>query len=248
MIEFEIRECASHEAFDQCIGLQQKVWAYADIDVMPRHAYVITRNSGGFALGAFLPAGSMIGFVHTWFARRQGSICFYSHMLAVDPEYQSHGVGRSLKLAQRAEAQRRGAERIVWTFDPLQARNAEFNFNRLGVTCQAYEVDYYGTASSSPLHRGLESDRLFVDWWLNSPRVEAIAANETPPEPEPVEVVRIPADIARIKAHDLEEARSIQRSVRARFRECLDRNLYAGGFRRAAGEHACAYLFFQRPR
>jgi len=33
-------------------------------------------------------------------------------------------------------------------------------------------VNFYGEATSSPLHRGFGTDRLWVRWLLNSPRVE----------------------------------------------------------------------------
>ena len=44
------------------------------------------------------------------------------------------GVGRHLKEMQRSVLARRGIKRVLWTFDPLQARNAHLNFNRLGVS------------------------------------------------------------------------------------------------------------------
>lgn len=245
MDEFDIRECAFHEEFDQCIQLQRQVWNYSDLDVMPHHSYVITRNSGGFTLGAFTRDHGLAGFVHTWMARRAGTFCFYSHMLAVVEEYRSKGIGRRLKLAQRAEALRRGADRIVWTFDPLQARNAHFNINRLGVTSRVYEVNYYGTASTSPLHRGLETDRLFVDWWLNSPRVLAQARGESLEPGTWAAQVEIPSDIGALKATDPERARLVQLEVRSQFHDLLGAGLFVGGFRRVPQRDAFTYLLFE---
>src|SRR5258708_23903853 len=48
-----------------------------------------------------------------------------------------------------------------WTFDPLELRNAHFNLNRLGAICRRYLPNLYGV-TTSPLHRGLPTDRLVV--------------------------------------------------------------------------------------
>jgi predicted GNAT superfamily acetyltransferase len=76
-----------------------------------------------------------------------------------------------LKLAQREAAMERGIERITWTYDPLQSRNAHFNFSKLGVISDRYYIDYYGVTSSF-LHR-FGTDRLWVTWMLKSERVRA---------------------------------------------------------------------------
>ena len=84
-------------------------------------------------------------------------------MLAVTREARGAGIGRRIKEWQRAELARRGVGRLFWTFDPLQARNAHLNLNRLGVQVMEYVVNMYGS-SASRLHHGLETDRLIVSW------------------------------------------------------------------------------------
>jgi predicted GNAT superfamily acetyltransferase len=84
-----------------------------------------------------------------------------------------------LKLAQRDAAIERGVKRITWTFDPLQSRNAHFNFAKLGVIADRYYVDYYGVTTSF-LHR-FGTDRLWVTWLLESERVKSrTPINELP--------------------------------------------------------------------
>jgi predicted GNAT superfamily acetyltransferase len=61
-------------------------------------------------------------------------------------------------------------KRITWTFDPLQSRNAHFNFSKLGVIADRYYVDYYGVTSSF-LHR-YGTDRLWVTWLLEDESVK----------------------------------------------------------------------------
>jgi predicted GNAT superfamily acetyltransferase len=91
-------------------------------------------------------------------------------MLAVAPEYRGRALGYRLKLAQRERALAKGIKRMTWTFDPLQSRNAHLNFARLGVVSDDYRVDYYGDASTSPLHR-FGTDRLWLTWHLVDERV-----------------------------------------------------------------------------
>jgi predicted GNAT superfamily acetyltransferase len=71
------------------------------------------------------------------------------------------GVGRALKEHQRAELARRGIRAMMWTFDPLQAKNAHLNLNVLGARVISFEPNMYGR-TESPLHNGLQTDRLLV--------------------------------------------------------------------------------------
>jgi predicted GNAT superfamily acetyltransferase len=64
-----------------------------------------------------------------------------------------------------------GIREITWTFDPLQARNAHFNFAKLGALAGRYMVDFYGRESTSVLHQN-GTDRLWVRWPLASQRVQ----------------------------------------------------------------------------
>ncbi len=64
-----------------------------------------------------------------------------------------------------------GLDLIEWTFDPLQALNAHFNFAQLGVVSEEYEENVYGE-SSSPLHRGAPTDRFVAEWRITTPHVE----------------------------------------------------------------------------
>ena len=63
---------------------------------------------------------------------------------------------------------------MAWTFDPLQAGNANFNFNRLGTTARIYSVNHYGDMQDG-INAGMASDRLEAQWQLDSPHVIALA-------------------------------------------------------------------------
>ena len=83
------------------------------------------------------------------------------------PDYRG-GLGYRLKLEQRARALARGYELIEWTFDPMQAMNAHFNFAKLGGVVEEYAVNFYGE-STSALHRGTPTDRIVLSWKITAP-------------------------------------------------------------------------------
>ncbi len=150
--------------------LQQDVWGWDDLDTTPLMNFIIMKELGGTLIGAF-DGETVIGFAFGFVGWNEGRAVFHSHMLAVHPAYREHGIGLRLKLAQRTAALEKGFEHITWTFDPLQSTNAHLNFHKLGVVSSKYKVNFYGDQSSSPLHRSIGTDRLWVEWFLTSRRV-----------------------------------------------------------------------------
>ena len=114
----------------------------------------------------------MIGFAYGFPSFEEGRTSIHSHMLAVRTEHRNFHAGFYLKLAQRERALEKGLDEITWTFDPLQSLNAHLNFAKLGVISKRYIVNFYGEATSSPLHTGFGTDRLWVRWLLKSDRVK----------------------------------------------------------------------------
>lgn len=244
---YTIRLCASLSHFSACLQMQREVWQFADLDITPLRSFVITKNSGGFTLGAFSVADEkLLGFSHALAAfDEQNQPYYYSHMLAVDPVFQNSGLGLKLKFAQRDYALQRDIGLMVWTFDPLQSRNAHLNINKLGGVIRKYQVDYYGNYSSSTLHRGLDTDRLLVEWWLDSERVKSIAESNLRPEvSSPVTRVAIPFDLEKLKTRNLEAAHTWQLQVRQSFQTHLKNDLFCAGFERGTDEKPSQYLFF----
>ena len=150
--------------------LQQEVWGWSDLDTTPLMDFIILKELGGSLIGAF-EGETLVGFAFGFPGYDEGQIVFHSHMLAVHPAYRECGLGQRLKLAQRIAALDRGFQRITWTFDPLQSTNAHLNVHKLGIVANRYRVNFYGEQSSSTLHRHIGTDRLWVDWFLNSKRV-----------------------------------------------------------------------------
>ena len=163
----EIESIAQMKALEK---LQQDVWGWDDLDTTPLMDFIIMKELGGTLIGAF-DGERVIGFAFGFAGWHDGRAVFHSHMLAVHPAYREHGIGLRLKLAQRTSAIERGFGHITWTFDPLQSTNGHLNFRKLGVVASKYKVNFYGDESSSPLHRHIGTDRLWVDWFLNRKRV-----------------------------------------------------------------------------
>jgi predicted GNAT superfamily acetyltransferase len=107
----------------------------------------------------------------------------HSHITGVAPEGQHRGIGFALKVHQRAWALARGVPAIVWTFDPLVARNAWFNLAKLGAMPTGYLEDFYGLMTDA-INTGMTSDRLLLSWGLADPAVAAACAGR-PRQPDP---------------------------------------------------------------
>ena len=242
--EYAIRQCEKLEEFEACVQMQRDVWEYSDLDMTPLRSYVVARYSGGFTLGAFDQSNRLLGMAHALPAFDEKlRPYYYSQMLAVEPRLQNAGIGVKLKLAQRDHAVKTGVPLMTWTFDPLQSRNAYLNIVKLGGVVRRYCANFYGANSTSVFHRGMDTDRLFIEWWVRSPRVaDALEGVRRADKPEAV--VEVPRDIGAIKRRDMDEARRWQSQIREGFQKCLNDGLYCAGFE-ADPKTNSRYLFFR---
>ena len=159
--EIAIRPITSLTDFAACVELQREVWGAEWTDVVPASLMQATSYVGAIILGAFTTSDQLAGFLFGLTGVANGEVLHWSHLLGVRSSARDVGVGRLLKEAQRAELARRNVGRMSWSFDPLVAKNAHLNLNRLGARVVEYVPDMYG-ASSSPLHYGIATDRLVV--------------------------------------------------------------------------------------
>ena len=231
-----IRGLRALAEFSEVVKLQQCVWGFADSELLPLRFFVVATRIGGHVFGAY-DAGQMVGFcVASPGVKPAGKPYLHSHMLGVLPAYRNAGVGKRLKLEQRADALARGFDLVEWTFDPLELKNAFFNVERLGAIVRRYEANEYGT-TSSPLHGGLPTDRCVAEWWIATPRVAAVLAGNRPAARVEEKIV-VPVEIDRLRRDEPARAREIQRANAARFQECFARGLAVIGFERSAAEGA----------
>lgn len=234
--EIRVRKCAKLEEFQCCVELQRQIWEEADLEVEPVTAFVVAAHTGGQVLGAF-DGGRMIGYTLAVVGVRNGVPYLHSHMTGVLGDYRDKGVGRMLKLFQRDEALSRGIRLVQWTFDPLELRNAHFNLNRLGAICREYLPNLYGV-TTSPLHRGLATDRLLVEWRLDSARAVAAIQNLTNEPTEAAATMELPAELERWQQENAPEIQTVQARMREEFTKWFAKGYAAVGLRRGKGDPA----------
>jgi predicted GNAT superfamily acetyltransferase len=138
---------------------------------------------------------------------------------------------------------------IKWTFSPVQARNAFFNLERLGAVIKNYAPNFYGTDYSTAHIEGgkigLDSDRLFAEWHLESEKVKKLARAEIFAETaRPVRQIEIPNDWNALLKSDPEKAAAEQTRAKDKFQTAFAEGLICRGFER--GGDNPKYLLFEK--
>ncbi|PID02259.1 GNAT family N-acetyltransferase [Sporosarcina sp. P2] len=164
--DIEVRKVTTIEDIHSMQKLEKQIWG---MEPIPVHQTITAVKNGGLIVGAFLEE-RMVGYSYSFAGYSDGQIYLCSHMLAVDEEFQTRGIGMLLKEEQQRLAREMGYRLIVWTFDPLESRNAYLNTSKLYGVCYDYIVDCYGKMDDG-LNKGLPTDRFQVAWWIDSTRV-----------------------------------------------------------------------------
>jgi predicted GNAT superfamily acetyltransferase len=266
-----IRPLEGLEERRECLRLQQAIWGDGFTDRVPPSILMIAQKTGGIASGAFLD-DRLVGFVFGISGVRGGRLVHWSDMLAVLPGFRDRGLGMRLKRHQRDVLLGSGIETVLWTFDPLVARNAYLNLRRLGALVRTYERDLYGR-SDSPLHAVIGTDRLLAEWPIASDRVGARldraspapppaptgrllnppAQEGSPPRPGdgleepdgPVVEVAVPTDIEAIQTREPALALAWRHNVRTAFESALAAGYVATDLVR--GERVARYVLSRTP-
>jgi predicted GNAT superfamily acetyltransferase len=259
----EIRPFSTLEDYAACVELQEETWGAGFSERVPIAILKVAQRIGGVAAGAFDETGRMVGFVFGMTGLERGEIVHWSDMLAVRPELHNLGLGRRLKEYQRDVCRAIGVRRIYWTFDPLVARNAHFNLNRLGAYAAEYHENMYGENTSSVLHRGVGTDRFVVAWpiteaapsYLLGERSAEVGAG-TPVLTDQKEgayslsdrVVRVevPSDIAAVQERDVAEATAWRLRTRTAFQAAEKAGYRVAGFYRDPSGR-CFYTLVHTP-
>lgn len=257
--EVLVRSLSSHEDYEQAVELQRTTWGASFRDVVPAAILKVTQRVGGVTAGAFGPDGTMYGFVYGLTGIYDGRVVHWSHMLGVRPELRDLGIGRRLKEYQRELLQAAGVEWIYWTFDPLVARNAHLNFNRLHVQVREYVADMYGDTGSE-LH-AFGTDRFVVAWavkgagahrevapvstqqlaaapLLNQLQGDALACALCG-ERNALVLIQVPVDVEQL---DTTTARTWREATRRSFQASLNAGYQVRGFMRAPDDRCLYYL------
>lgn len=270
------RPVTTFDEYAQCADLQRLIWG--EQDVVPATVFAFQREISGLVLGAWrlAPSGGphLVACSLSFPGRFEGHWVQWSHITAVHPDHRDCGIGHRIKAVQRTAVRNLGFSRIMWSFDPLESRNARLNFGKLGGTSRFYEIDFYGRVEATLL-QGLPTDRLLVHWDLERDPVPQEGVAESPPPADACILQRdagtaedpclarpaaprldlgaevlwleIPPDLQRLKAHDMDGATAWRQATRAAFRHYLgERGYTVDGFQRVAGPRSFYRLVRER--
>ncbi len=230
-----IRDLRSFEDLSRLKAVEKEVWGLADEDVLPLTMVIACQAAGSIFVGAF-DQDKLVGFAFGIFGQEQGRTTIHSHLLAVLEPYRQYNLGFRLKQAQRDRALALGVREMTWTYDPLQSRNAHFNFAKLGIVADTYKLDFYGPQTSSMLHQN-GTDRLWGRWLLTSRRVRDRLAGKDAELAESLARQRvgieIPGDILEVERTDMGLAREWRAATRWAFTEALKAGFFVAEYCRS---------------
>ncbi len=250
-----IRDFRDHADRAACVALQELTWGAGFTEKVPAAMLLVAQKLGGVTAGAFDADGTMLGFVFGVTGLKDGALVHWSDMLAVHPRAQGQRLGQRLKQYQRDHCRRLGVRTILWTYDPLVARNAHLNLSRLGARPVEYVEAMYGTGTNSPLQGDMPTDRFIIEWPVDpaeeaaalvslpadAPVVADVTRGDDLPMPDaPQVLVRAPRDISALARSDLATARRWRLATRRAFTHYLSRGHVVRGF--LADDDGGAYL------
>lgn len=265
MTAIEIRKLVTMKEVEQIQQLEQEVWGMTAI---PTHQTFTAATNGGLLLGAF-DGDQIVGFSYSFPGFKEGEVYLCSHMLGVLPSEQHRGIGNLLKEHQCQIAREMGYSLLTWTFDPLESRNAYLNFSKLKGISSCYLENCYGEMTDG-LNKGLPSDRLKIEWWINRERVTknwqpldvvyerpftiemrsdgypkmTIALQDIDPTSEGIEIA-IPKHIQQIKQQAPDLALDWRMKIREAFQFLFDKGFAIVNLNKTE-EDICYYQFIKR--
>ncbi len=164
------------EELDASVNVQRVILGDRARSVWPVPALTSVCQSGGLVLGARdteKAAPRLCGALADLVADVDGYPARHTVFRGVLPTARNRGVGHSLRAAERAICQQEGVDLVFWSLDPLRSDEAHLAFNKLGAIATGHRRNLYGEVHDNA-NLGLATDRLHVEWWVDSPRVASI--------------------------------------------------------------------------
>jgi len=235
-------------------ALLEKIWGAKPIAAP---MLIALASTGAYAVVA-IDGNDVLGAAAGYFCQPLGT-ALHSHVAGVRPGIARPGIGRVMKLHQRAWCLDLGVTEVTWTFDPLVSRNAHINIQRLGADVDKYVTDYYGVMTDG-LNAGQGSDRALMRWHLDrdylptegDSSVAAVRKSAIPilivmpdgaPAAHPVPATATAVTLAI--PHDIEELRKNDPALASSWRSALRdamMPLLAEGWRVTGFDPATGYL------
>lgn len=170
------------EEFGACVELQRAILGDRARTVWAAPALTAVCQSGGLVLGARDTeddAARLCGALVDLVADVGGYPARHTVFRGVLQSARGRGIGHSLRVAERAICQQEGVDLVFWSLDPLRSDEAHLAFNKLGAVATEHRRNLYGEVHDGA-NLGLATDRLRVEWWIDSPRVVSILDRGNP--------------------------------------------------------------------
>ncbi len=165
----KIVRVTDRESFKQLEAFQTIFFGRGDI--IPYHVLIAFQEIGGLVLVAYDQNNRPLGFLCGYNSFKNGEVFHYIHFCGVLPEYSDTELSTQLRIAVREYLLDEDILRAIWLIDPLNPFEAYISIHKLGGTGREYMRNFYGLMRD-PYNRGLESDRLVINWNLDSKEVE----------------------------------------------------------------------------
>lgn len=173
----DIRPLQSVEDLRSAADLQQQILGDQATEAWRLPHLVDVQQSGGLLLGArstpHTTHGSLdailidlLSTVERYPARRTVA-------WAVCPQQRNRGIGTQLRLTERTALQHEAVDLVHWDADPLNSAEMYVALNKLGGILTGYSCNTLGSFRDARAP-GLATDRVRVEWWIDSPRVISI--------------------------------------------------------------------------
>jgi predicted GNAT superfamily acetyltransferase len=223
MNDLDIRELDDAAGMRRATTLFSQIWGSAT-PLVGVELLRAVQHAGGYVVAAYQD-NQIVGGSFGFLGRHEDEPSLHSHVTGVLPGVRHTGVGRAMKLHQRAWAADHGLAWVTWTFDPLVRRNAHFNIEVLRAHVHEYLVDFYGPIDDA-VNAGDESDRLLVAW----PTGGSDAEDSSSTRPAGAIAVPTPEDIVVLRRTDTAAARAWRHRLRTELGDRLAAGARVVGF------------------
>ena len=179
-----IRPLESIEDFRSAVRLQQQILGENTHAIWQLPHLTAIQQSGGLLLGACMPTHLSVDSLDAILIDLLSTVDRYSARCsvawAVCPQQRNRGMGTELRLIERKALQREDVDLVHWDADPLNSAELYIALNKLGGILTGYSCDTLGSTRDGRAP-GLATDRVRVEWWIDSPRVISILDRGNPP-------------------------------------------------------------------
>lgn len=156
-----------------CERTIQRVTGSTEREVIPAHLLVALHRAGATILGAVDdadPNPQLLGCLVDIVSLSEHVPSRLTLFCGVVPTRRNQGVGFRLRAEERRLLMKRDVAVVRWAADPLCGAEMRFTLDKLGGIAVRYERDLYGPLDGWA-DRGMATDRVVMEWWLDAPRV-----------------------------------------------------------------------------